>query len=112
MEVKAKAKSIPVSARKARLVADMIRGKGVSDALETLEYSQQKSAGIIGKVLKSAIANSEHNNGMDVDTLYVSQVYVDEGVTLKRFRPRAKGRADRIFKRTCHVTLAVSDDEK
>jgi large subunit ribosomal protein L22 len=91
------------------LVADQIRGKGVEDALDTLAFSTKKGAAIIKKVLESAIANAEHNEGADVDELKVKTIFVDEGVSLKRIKPRAKGRADRITKRTCHITVKVAD---
>ena len=84
-------------------------GKHVEDALNILSFSQKKGARIVKKVLESAIANAEHNEGADVDELKISTIYVDESVTLKRLMPRAKGRADRILKRTCHITLKVSD---
>ncbi len=109
MEVAAKLRGARLSAQKARLVADQIRGKGVEDALDILAFSSRKAAAIIKKVLESAIANAEHNEGADVDELRVSTIYVDEGMTMKRIKPRAKGRADRIFKRTCHVTVKVAD---
>ena len=109
MEVAAKLKGAKLSAQKARLVADQIRGKSAESALELLQFSGRKGADIIKKVLESAIANAEHNEGADVDELTVSTIFVDEGLTMKRIRPRAKGRADRIFKRTCHVTVKVSD---
>ena len=109
MEVAAKLSRAQLSAQKARLVADQIRGQHVEDALETLAFSKKKGAKIIKKVLESAIANAEHNEGADVDELKVSTIYVDEGVTLKRLMPRAKGRADRILKRSCHITVKVSD---
>lgn len=109
MEVVAKLKGAKLSAQKARLVADQIRGKGVEEALLILAYSPKKGAEIIKKVLDSAIANAEHNEGADVDELKVSTIFVDEGVTMKRISPRAKGRADRIFKRSCHITVKVAD---
>lgn len=109
MEVVAILKGARLSAQKARLVADQIRGKGVEEALLILTYSPKKGAEIIKKVLDSAIANAEHNEGADVDELKVSTIYVDEGVTMKRLSPRAKGRADRIFKRSCHITVKVAD---
>ena len=109
MEVAAKLKGARISAQKARLVADQIRGKAVEDALTELEFSTKKAAAIVKKVLNSAIANAEHNEGADIDELKVSTIFVDEGMTMKRIRPRAKGRADRIFKRTCHITVKVSD---
>jgi large subunit ribosomal protein L22 len=109
MEVVAKLKGARLSAQKARLVADQIRGKGVEEALQLLTFSPKKGAEIIKKVLDSAIANAEHNEGADVDELKVSTIFVDEGVTMKRISPRAKGRADRIFKRSCHITVKVAD---
>jgi large subunit ribosomal protein L22 len=111
MEVAAKLKGARLSAQKARLVADQIRGKGVEEALELLQYSPKKGAEIIKKVLNSAIANAEHNEGADVDELVISTIFVDEGMTMKRLRPRAKGRADRILKRSCHITVKVADSE-
>jgi len=109
MEVAAKLRGAGLSAQKARLVADQIRGKSVKRALDILAFSPKKGAAIIKKVLESAIANAEHNEGADVDELKVSTIYVDEGLTMKRIRPRAKGRADRISKRTCHITVKVAD---
>jgi large subunit ribosomal protein L22 len=111
MEVAAKLKGARISAQKARLVADQVRGKGVEDALDLLMYSNKKAAHIIKKVLDSAIANAENNEGADVDELKISSIFVDEGMTMKRLRARAKGRADRIFKRTCHITVKVADAE-
>ena len=111
MEVSAKLSTAKLSAQKARLVADQVRGKGVEEALELLTYSPKKAAALIKKVLNSAIANAEHNEGVDIDELKVSSIYVDEGMTLKRIRPRAKGRADRILKRSCHITVKVADSE-
>ena len=109
MEVAARLKSARLSAQKARLVADQVRGKSVEDALDLLSFSNKKSAAVIKKLLESAIANAEHNEGADVDELKVSTIFVDEGATLQRLMPRAKGRADRIFKRTCHITIKVAD---
>jgi len=109
MEVQARLKGARLSAQKARLVADQIRGKAVEDALLVLTYSPKKAAAIIKKVLNSAIANAEHNEGADVDELKVSTIMVDEGMTMKRIMPRAKGRADRILKRSCHITITVAD---
>ena len=109
MEVAAKLKGARLSAQKARLVVDQIRGKPVGEALNILNFSTKKGAHIVRKLLESAIANAENNEGADVDELSVKTVFVDEGITMKRIRPRAKGRADRIFKRTCHITLAVAD---
>lgn len=109
MEVAAKLSGASLSAQKARLVADQIRGKGVEEALDVLAFSTKKGAAIIKKVLESAIANAEHNEGADVDELKVSTIFVDEGTSMKRIMPRAKGRADRIIKRTCHITVKVAD---
>ena len=109
MEVAAKYKGARLSAQKARLVADQVRGKTVEDALNILTFSPKKAAVVIRKALESAIANAEHNEGLDVDDLRVSTIMVDEGPTLKRIRARAKGRADRILKRTCHITVKVAD---
>ncbi len=109
MEVAAKLKGARLSAQKARLVADQIRGRSVGEALDLLSFSPKKAAHLIKKLVESAIANAEHNEGADVDGLSVARIYVDEGTTLKRLRPRAKGRADRIFKRTCHISVTVTD---
>ncbi|MDB4427981.1 50S ribosomal protein L22 [Porticoccaceae bacterium] len=109
MEVQAKLRGAKMSAQKARLVADQIRGKSVESALDILQFSSKKGADIIKKVLESAIANAEHNDGADVDELKVSTIFVDEGMTMKRIRPRAKGRADRILKRSCHITVKVAE---
>ena len=111
MEVAARLKGARISAQKVRLVADQVRGKGVEDALDVLSFSNKKAAHLVRKVLNSAIANAENNEGADVDELTVSGIFVDEGATLKRLRPRAKGRADRIFKRSCHITIKVADGE-
>ena len=110
MEVAAKLKGAGFSAQKARLVADQIRGKRVEEALNILTFSPKEAAAIIKKVLNSAIANAEHNEGADIDELRVSTIFVDEGLTMKRIRPRSKGRADRICKRTCHITVKVADE--
>lgn len=107
MEVTAKLRGAQISAQKARLVADQVRGQSVESALDILNFSNKKAATFIKKALQSAIANAEHNNGMDIDELKVSTIFVDEGITLKRILPRAKGRADRISKRTCHITVKV-----
>jgi large subunit ribosomal protein L22 len=111
MEVTARLKGARMSAQKARLVADQIRGKEVGEALNILSFSTKKGGHLVRKLLESAVANAEHNEGADVDELSVSRIFVDEGLTMKRLRPRAKGRADRILKRTCHITLAVADGE-
>jgi len=109
MEVVARLKGARISAQKVRLVADQVRGKAVEEALLLLSFSPRKGAAIIKKVLNSAIANAEHNEGADVDELKVSTICVDEGTTMKRIKPRAKGRADRILKRSCHITITVAD---
>ena len=109
MEVTAKLLGARLSAQKARLVADQVRGKPVAEALDLLTFSPKKAAQLVKKVLQSAIANAEENNGMDIDELRVSTICVDEGMTLKRIKPRAKGRADRILKRTCHITVKVAE---
>ncbi|MBT8140023.1 MAG: 50S ribosomal protein L22 [Gammaproteobacteria bacterium] len=109
MEVSAKLSGAQISAQKVRLIADQIRGKRAEDALDILTFSKKKAAAIVLKVLNSAIANAEHNEGADVDELKVSTVFVNEGRTMKRLKPRAKGRADRILKRACHITVKVAD---
>ena len=109
METSAKLTFARISPQKARLVADQVRGLPVEKALEQLTFSNKKAAVIIKKVLESAIANAEHNDGADIDELKVSQIYVDQGPTLKRMRARAKGRGNRILKRTSHVTIKVAD---
>jgi large subunit ribosomal protein L22 len=109
VEVVSKLKGAKMSAQKARLVADQVRGKSVESALEILQFSTKKGADIIKKVLESAIANAEHNDGADVDELKVSTIFVDEGMTMKRIKPRAKGRSDRILKRSCHITVKVAE---
>ena len=109
MEAVAKLRGAQISAQKARLVADFVRGKPVEQALNILSFSNKKAAHFVKKVLESAIANAEHNNGADVDELRVTTIFVDEGISLKRIMPRAKGRADRITKRTCHITVKVAE---
>jgi large subunit ribosomal protein L22 len=109
MRAEAKLKYVRISAQKARLVADQIRGQHVEQALNTLAFSTKKGAGLIKKVLESAIANAEHNAGADIDELRVESVQVNEGPTMKRVMPRAKGRANRIAKRTSHITLTVAE---
>lgn len=109
MEVAAKFRYARISPQKARLIADQIRGLPVEEAMNLLKFSPKKAAGMVKLVLNSAIANAEHNEGMDIDELKVSTVYVDEGPSMKRIRPRAKGRANRILKRTSHIVVKVSD---
>ena len=110
MRVQAILRGARLSAQKARLVADQVRGRQVEDALDLLTYSNKKGADVIRKLLNSAIANAEHNEGADVDELKISEIYVDEGMTMKRIMPRAKGRADRILKRSCHISITVTDN--
>jgi large subunit ribosomal protein L22 len=109
MEALAKHRFARTSAQKARLVADQIRGLPVDKALDVLTYSNKKAAVLVKKVLESAIANAEHNDGVDIDELKVAKVFVDEGPTMKRIKTRAKGRADRILKRSSHITVVVAD---
>jgi len=107
-EVKAIHKYAKGSAFKVRLVADQIRNKPVEEALNILSFSNKGAAKLVKKVLNSAISNAEHNDGVDIDELKVSSICIDEGSTMKRIRPRAKGRANRILKRTSHITVGVS----
>ncbi len=109
MQVSAILRGTRLSSQKARLVADMVRGKRVDLALNILTFSPQKAAFTIKKVLESAIANAEHNEGADIDELKVKTIYVDQGASLKRFTARAKGRGNRIIKPTCHITVTVGD---
>ena len=109
METKAIVRGVRLSCDKGRLVADMIRGKKVDQALNILEFTQKKAAGIIKKALESAIANAEHNDGADIDELKVTSIYVEQGTTLKRFTARAKGRGNRISKPTCHIYVTVGN---
>lgn len=109
MEVSATYKYARISPQKCRLVADQIRGLAVEEALNTLAFSTKKAAPMVKKVLDSAIANAENNEGADIDELKVSFIFVNEGPTMKRMRARAKGRGSRIFKRTSHITVTVAD---
>lgn len=109
MQVSATLRGARISAQKARLVADLVRGKGVEEALDILTFSPKKAAKVVKKLLSSAVANAEHNEGADVDELKVATVMVDKAMSLKRVSPRAKGRADRIEKQTCHITITVAD---
>lgn len=111
MEARAIARYLRVSPFKARQVADLIRGKDVDEAVGILRYTNKKSAPLISKVLKSAMANAEHNYDMDTDALYVSEIYIDEGPIIKRMRPRAYGRADIRRHRTSHITVVVRERE-
>lgn len=110
MQVSAKLRMARIAPQKARLVADQIRGLSVEQALDTLSFSNKRASGLIRKVLESAIANAEHNEGADVDELRVSTICVDEGPTMKRVQARAKGRANRILKRTSHIHVCVADE--
>src|SRR5574343_1704651 len=109
METKAVLRGVRLSAQKGRLVADLVRGKPVDQALSILAFCPKKGAQIIKKVLESAIANAEHNDGADIDELKVTQIYVEKGLVLKRFTARAKGRGNRILKPTCHIYLTVGN---
>jgi large subunit ribosomal protein L22 len=109
MEVQAKLKFARISPQKCRLVADQIRGLPVERAINLLTFSNKKAAVLVKEVLNSAVANAEHNDGMDVDVLFVSTVFIDEGPTMKRFEARAKGRGNRILKRTSHITVKVAE---
>ncbi len=109
MEVRAVLRGTRLSAQKARLIADLVRGKPVDKALGILAFTPRKAAEVIKKVLESAIANAEHNEGADIDELKVKSIYVDQGPSLKRFTARAKGRGNRIMKPTCHITVTVGD---
>ena len=112
MQVQAKLYGVRLSAQKGRLVADLVRGQSIGAALNILAFTPKKGAKIIKKVLESAIANAEHNNGADIDELKVTTIYVEKGPVLKRFHARAKGRGNRIVKPTCHVFLTVGDGKK
>jgi large subunit ribosomal protein L22 len=111
MEVAARLRYARISAQKCRLVADQVRGLPVGKALNILQFSNKKAAALVKKALESAIANAEHNEGLDIDELKVSTIHVDEGPVMKRFRARAKGRANQILKRTCHITVKVSESK-
>ncbi|WP_373894601.1 50S ribosomal protein L22 [Virgibacillus natechei] len=112
MQAKASAKQVRIAPRKIRLVVDLIRGKDVGEAVAILRHTERGASPVVEKVLNSAIANAEHNYEMEQDNLVISEAYVDEGVTLKRFRPRAQGRASKINKRTSHVTVVVSEKKE
>ena len=112
MEVSAILRDVQISPQKVRLVADQIRKLPASKAIELLTFSKKKAAHILKKVVESAVANAEHNNGYDIDNLVVSTVFVDEAPTLKRIRARAKGRANRILKRSSHITVKVLEREE
>ncbi|WP_413376882.1 50S ribosomal protein L22 [Alkalihalobacillus sp. 1P02AB] len=112
MQAKAVAKQIRIAPRKVRLVVDLIRGKQVGEAIAILRHTPKAASTVVEKLLNSAIANAEHNYEMEPNNLVISEVFVDEGVTLKRFRPRAQGRASRINKRTSHITLVVTEKKE
>jgi large subunit ribosomal protein L22 len=109
METKAIVRGVRLSVDKGRLVADLVRGKKVDQALNILAFTQKKAAGIVKKALESAIANAEHNDGADIDELTIKSIYVEQGATLKRFSARAKGRGNRISKPTCHIFVTVGN---
>jgi large subunit ribosomal protein L22 len=109
METKASLRGARLSAQKGRLVADLIRGKPVDEAMSILAYTPKKGAGLMRKLLESAIANAEHNDGADIDALKVKQIYVERGMFLKRFQARAKGRGNRVLKHSCHIFITVGD---
>lgn len=110
MEVAAKLKFARLSPQKCRLVCDQIRGLKIDRALDILKFSKKRSAAVLKKVLDSAIANAEHNNGADIDELVVAKVFADQGPTYKRMQAKAKGRGARILKPTCHITVVLSDE--
>ncbi|WP_078382551.1 50S ribosomal protein L22 [Sutcliffiella halmapala] len=112
MQAKAVARTVRIAPRKARLVMDLIRGKQVGEAVSILKLTPKFASPVIEKVLKSAIANAEHNYEMDANALIITEAYVNEGPTLKRFRPRAMGRASQINKRTSHITIVVSEKKE
>ena len=109
MQVQAKIRGARLSAQKARLVADQVRGRQVEEALDLLTYSAKKGADVIIKLLNSAIANAEHNEGADIDDLKIKSIFIEKGSVLKRFTARATGRGDRISKQTCHIYMTVGD---
>ncbi|AIC92659.1 MULTISPECIES: 50S ribosomal protein L22 [Bacillaceae] len=111
-QAKAVAKQVRIAPRKVRLVIDLIRGKQVGEAIAILKHTPKSASPVVEKLLNSAIANAEHNYEMEPNNLVISEAFVDEGVTLKRFRPRAQGRASRINKRTSHITLVVSEKKE
>lgn len=109
METSAILRGVRLSSQKGRLVADLVRGKSVDQALSILTFSPKKGATIIKKVLESAIANAEHNDGADIDVLRITRIYIEKGTVLKRFTARAKGRGNRILKPTCHIFVTVGN---
>lgn len=111
-QAKAIARTVRIAPRKVRLVVDLIRGKQIGEAVAILRHTQKAASPVVEKVLKSAVANAEHNYELDINNLVVSEIFVDEGPTLKRFRPRAQGRASAINKRTSHITVVVSEKKE
>jgi len=109
MEARALAKTFRCPAQKARLVVDLVRGKSVEEALAILEFTNRKASPVVAKVIKSAAANAVNNEGAEESNLYVKEIFVDEGPTLKRYRARAKGQGSQILKRTCHITAVVAE---
>jgi large subunit ribosomal protein L22 len=109
MEIKASDKHVGISAQKVRLIADLVRGMPVSDAISTIEYTPKAGSRYVGKLLHSAVANAGSREGIDVDTLFVKTIYVDEGPTMKRFRAKSMGRGTRILKRSCHITIVLDE---
>jgi len=109
MEVRAQGKYVRIAPRKARYVIDMVRGKKVGEALDTLRFTPKKAARLVHKLLNSAVANAEQRPDVDVDSLFIKRIYVDEGPVLKRWQPRAMGRATRILKRTSHITVVLDE---
>jgi large subunit ribosomal protein L22 len=111
MESRAQAKMVRISSRKVKLVIDLVRGKSLGEAMNILNFTPRAASPVVTKLLKSAAANAEHNYNMDLEKLYVKEIYVGEGPTLKRIRPRAQGRATQILKRTSHITAVVAEKE-
>ena len=109
MQSKAVDRTVRIAPRKVRLILDLVRGKEVGEAISILKLTNKRSSPVVEKLVKSAVANAEHNYDMDIDNLYISEIYADEGPTLKRFRPRAQGRASKINKRTSHITVVVEE---
>jgi large subunit ribosomal protein L22 len=109
MEIKACDKHVGISAQKVRLIADLVRGMPVSDAISTIEYTPKAGSRYVGKLLNSAVANAGSREGIDVDTLFVKKIFVDEGPTMKRFRAKSMGRGTRILKRSCHITIVLDE---
>lgn len=112
MQAKAVARTVRIAPRKVRLVLDLVRGKDVGEAVALLKLTNKRAASVVEKLVLSAVANAEHNYDMDTENLYVSEIYANEGPTLKRYRPRAQGRATQILKRTSHITVVVSEKEQ